>query len=118
MPESTDHTILICTTCNGAGEAGRLRAALSGRIPEGFALRAVDCMAGCRRPVTVGFQATGKAQYLFGDIETDRDAEALARFAHQYLASKTGWTCAGERPAELCDKTLARLPGIRAEALP
>ncbi|KIC21458.1 DUF1636 family protein [Leisingera sp. ANG-Vp] len=118
MLEFCDHTILICATCKGAAEASRLRAALSDRIPGRFALRAVDCMAGCGQPVTVGFQAEGKAQYLFGGIQSPADTEALARFAHQYLASETGWTNASERPAQLYDKTLARLPRIKAEAAP
>jgi len=115
MPDHSDHTILICSTCKGTGEAGKLRAALAQHIPSSFRLRAVDCMAGCGRPVTVGFQAPGKAQYLFGGIETDADTAALARFAHQYQASETGWTNAGARPAELYHKTLARLPRIKSE---
>ncbi|MFW8637607.1 DUF1636 family protein [Cribrihabitans pelagius] len=115
MQGCAEHTILICSTCMGAGGATRLRIALAGRIPESFTLRAVDCMADCDRPVTVGFQAAGKAQYLFGGIETPADAKALAEFAHQYLASKTGWTNSAERPAGLSDKTLARMPRLRTE---
>ncbi|MBE1284155.1 MAG: DUF1636 domain-containing protein [Rhodobacteraceae bacterium] len=74
-------------------------------------------MAGCERPVTVGFQAVGKASYLFGDIDLDdpADTEALGRFAHQFLDSDTGWTRAVDRPAALYEKTLARMPALRIE---
>jgi predicted metal-binding protein len=87
-----------------------LKAALSADVSQKFSLRPVDCMAGCERPATVGFQAAGKATYLFGDIESPDDIRALAQFAQQYLTSDTGWTCAGDRPAALYDKTLARIP--------
>lgn len=72
-------------------------------------------MAGCARPTTVGFQAVGKAQYLFGGIQTSRDVEALAEFAHQYQNSADGWTNATDRPRALISKTLSRLPHIQLE---
>lgn len=74
-------------------------------------------MAGCDRPATVGFQADGKASYLFGDIEGPSDLTALAEFAHQYQKSDTGWTSATDRPATLYEKTLARLPALKPEGL-
>jgi len=114
MADQTNHTILICTACKGTLAAKSLRNALIDRIPAQFVLRAVDCMAGCDRPVTVGFQASGKAQYLFGEIETDADTDALIQFAHQFLESDTGWTSASDRPEQLYNKTLARLPGPTA----
>ena len=114
MTKPADNFILICTGCNGRAAAGRVRAALAADLPPGFAIRAVDCMAGCDRPATVGFQAAGKASYLFGDIETAADLEALSSFARQYRASQSGWTSAADRPAALYTKTLARLPGFAA----
>lgn len=69
-------------------------------------------MAGCDHPVAVGFQAPGKASYLFGRIETQADERALTDFAAQYQASATGWTSATDRPAALYEKTLARLPAL------
>lgn len=113
MTETADHFILICTTCRGQGAADKIRAALSADLPQSYAFRAVDCMAGCDRPATVGFQAVGKASYLFGDIATQADLSALTLFAGQYRHSATGWTSATERPAALFDKTLARLPGLQ-----
>ena len=88
---------------------------LAQKLPDGFAIRRVNCMAGCERPTTVGFQAEGKAQYLFGDILSDQDMDALVEFASQFRDSEDGWTNATQRPSALFDKTLARLPRFAQE---
>ena len=115
MARDTDHYILICATCQGRDAAAGLRGALAGRLPDGYAFRAVDCLAGCDRPLAVGFQASGKASYLFGDIDSPEDIAALSDFAAQYKDSASGWTCASDRPPALYTKTLARLPGLTLE---
>nr|WP_321254557.1 DUF1636 family protein [uncultured Ruegeria sp.] len=115
MSDATDHILLICSTCNGDFSADKIRSSLLDALPSRFAIRSVDCMAGCARPTTVGFQATGKAQYLFGDIRTPHDIAALAEFALQYQNSADGWTCASDRPSALFDKTLSRLPRMILE---
>lgn len=107
-----EHILLICSTCQGTSAAKALRQAVEPDLPKGYRVRAVDCMAGCDHPITVGFQATGKASYLFGRIETAEDHRALAEFAAQYQASESGWTSATHRPAALYEKTLARLPAL------
>ncbi|KIN68487.1 DUF1636 domain containing protein [Sulfitobacter donghicola DSW-25 = KCTC 12864 = JCM 14565] len=73
-------------------------------------------MAGCAHPTTVGFQAANKTQYLFGDIHSTKDVDALVAFAHQYHSIPNGWCNATERPPALLDKTLARLPCFETEA--
>lgn len=115
MTDDPDHLFLICATCEGAAHADALMAAAAARLPARFALRTVDCMAGCERPTTVGFQAIGKAQYLFGDITSATDLDALVAFAHQYARSADGWTNATDRPLALMDKTLSRMPRIAQE---
>ncbi|MEM7464167.1 MAG: DUF1636 domain-containing protein [Pseudomonadota bacterium] len=109
-PDTTNHIILICTKCRGGEAASVLRAAIADGLPLEFAIRAVDCMAGCDHPTTVGFQARGKATYLFGDIDSLTDIAAVKQFAHQYLRSTNGWTSATDRPLTLYNKTLARMP--------
>lgn len=116
MPDKPDHFVLICATCTGMQPLGVMRSALAAALPDGFAIRNVDCMAGCAHPTTVGFQAIGKAHYLFGDIQTPSDIEALIAFASQYQNSADGWTKASERPVALYRKTLSRMPGISPEA--
>lgn len=116
MVITSEHTLLVCSACKGEMPAKNVESALCANVPTGYQVRMVACMAGCARPVTVGFQASGKEQYLFGDILSSADLKALAEFAHQYAASADGWTKASERPKALFDKTLARIPRIEWES--
>lgn len=112
MTGTPDHFVLICATCKGSQPVAAFREAFEGRLPQGYAIRTVDCMAGCDTPRAVGFQAVNKAQYLFGGIETKAEIAALAAFAQQYHHSPDGWTKATERPLPLLTKTLSRMPCI------
>ena len=76
----------------------------------------VRCMAGCGRPLVVGFSAPDKASYLFGDIDPVRDADALLAFAAFYAGLGDGWCNEGTRPPGLRGKTLARIPAGQAGA--
>ncbi|MCA0907315.1 DUF1636 family protein [Ruegeria marisrubri] len=108
----SDHYVLICSTCQGAMSAEAAQDVLDARLPDGFETRMVACMAGCERAMTVGFQAPGKAQYLFGDITTSHDLSALVEFATQFGDSDDGWTSASGRPPALFAKTLSRIPAL------
>jgi predicted metal-binding protein len=115
------HLITVCTDCRHMGGPCRpglellkhLQTALAEAGPavsDEFVLEGSVCMAGCARPCTVSFQASAKATYLFGDIESSGDVEALVSFAKLYRDRNDGMTRAGERPRMLGDKTLARIP--------
>ena len=114
--EPTNHTLLICSKCCGGEAAAAMRVAMADELPAGFTIRAVNCMAGCDFSATVGFQAPGKATYLFGHIDGPDDIAALAEFAVQYRQSDDGWTSATDRPAALYTKTLARIPALKSAA--
>lgn len=116
MPDTPDHFILVCESCTGGQPIDDLKEELADKLPSGFAIRASSCMAGCNHPRTVGFQAIGKAQYLFGDIQTQHEVQALAEFAFQYRDSPDGWTNATDRPRALFRKTLSRMPRIELGA--
>ncbi|WP_209940134.1 DUF1636 domain-containing protein [Ruegeria sp. HKCCE4148] len=115
MTKTADHFLLVCTTCTGAMSTDQVSGALARKLPEGFAIREVACMAGCDRPTTVGFQAPGKAQYLFGDIVSEQDLDAVVEFAGQYQLSSDGWTNATDRPLTLFTKTLSRMPALPSQ---
>jgi predicted metal-binding protein len=119
--------VTVCNTCRardvqedgsiaygerlGATITSGLVAALRARGLAGeVALAEVGCMAGCGRPCAVAVQAPGKAGYLFGDIATETEIDAIATFAGQHLALEDGWCSSLQRPAALKNKTLARLP--------
>lgn len=116
MPDTPDHFILVCESCTEGLPLDEICDALTGKLHRSFAIRASSCMAGCDSPRTVGFQAVGKAQYLFGGIQTADEVQALAEFAAQYRESPDGWTNATDRPRALSRKTLSRMPRIEQGA--
>ena len=60
----------------------------------------------------MAYSAPGKASYLFGDIDPDRDAADLIDFAHLYRSLPDGWCRESERPSGLAGKTIARIPAV------
>ena len=114
--EESSYTIHVCERCgtdghdwtNPGAELVQRLAPQSAR--RGFRLAPVRCMAGCSRPLVVGFTAPNKASYLFGDIDPARDAEALLAFGGLYARLEDGWCNEGARPGGLRGKTLARIP--------
>jgi len=115
------YAIIICNRCRdpvlGARAAQSLIERLRSKLPaERCAFETIGCMAGCDRPLAVGFRAPAKAAYLFGDINPVADADALAEFAKLYAMLPDGWSKEGERPAGLKGKTLARIPAAAAIA--
>lgn len=115
--------ILVCTSCKPKGCAekpgldliARLRAALESHP---FEVAGVACMAGCNHPCTVAFQGSGKASYLFGEIDPEADLDDLLSFAHLYDALHDGWCSSVDRPGKLRRTTLARMPALPAPSSP
>lgn len=116
------HRISVCTRCLMAeGQPGvrlqrTLRALMDGGLAEMFFVGGIPCMAGCDRPVTVGFSAVGKASYLFGDVDAGRDAGHLLEFARLYSSLADGWCSERHRPVGLAGKIIARIPGVEGVA--
>ncbi|MTH97303.1 DUF1636 domain-containing protein [Roseibium sp. RKSG952] len=120
MAEDT-HRIFVCTTCRHQGSDCRpgfelmkkLQDALAVAAPltgASFEVSGIACMAGCSRPCTVAYRASGKATYLFGDIDPDEDIDDLVAFAAQYRGLEDGWCSSPTRPGKLRRTTLARIP--------
>jgi predicted metal-binding protein len=111
---AASYAIIVCTRCrnplDGAAAAERLLSRLRKFGVDGFAVETVACMAGCDRPLAVGFRAEGKASFLFGDIRPDTDLGALSAFAELYRSLPDGWCNELQRPAGLRGKTIARIP--------
>lgn len=112
---AANYAIIVCTRCrdplSGAALAEKLIPRLQAAARQGgFIVETVACMAGCDRPLAVGFRADGKASFLFGGIEPEEDAGALAEFGALYDSLPDGWCNEGRRPAGLRGKTLARIP--------
>ncbi|WP_426232812.1 DUF1636 family protein [Pararhizobium sp. DWP3-4] len=123
MAHHPQHIITVCTDCRITGTACRPGLELLARLNDSlsrldiaggsdFSIEGTVCMAGCRRPCTIAFQASGKATYLFGDIAPDTDIRALVDFAVIFAERPDGLTREAERPRGLGGKTIARIPAV------
>jgi predicted metal-binding protein len=121
--QSAPHQILVCKACKHRGDAckpgfallTRLRAAIAtAGLGDRFEVSGTACLAGCvtdhGAPCVVGYRATEKATWLFGDIDPDQPLDDLVAFARSYAALDDGWMTGKDLPAPLCDTTLARIP--------
>jgi predicted metal-binding protein len=93
----------------------QLRAAIdSAGLGDDFEVSGTACLAGCvpdhGEPCVIGWRATGKATWLFGDIDPDQPLDDLVEFARAYAALEDGWMNGRDLPPRLCDTTLARIP--------
>ena len=92
-----------------------MRAAVAAAgLGESFEISGTACLAGCvpdhGEPCVVGYRATEKATWLFGDIDPDQPLYDLIAFARSYAALDDGWLNGRDLPPRLCDTTLARIP--------
>jgi len=121
MGQAPKHRIFICTSCRlrggtcrpGFALIERLRAAIQAAgdaISDDFEISGVACMAACDMPCTVGYHASKKAAYLFGNIDADQDIDELVAFARLYRSHEDGWFAGKLYPEKLRENTLARVP--------
>ena len=123
VAQTAPHQIPVCKACKHKGDACKpgfrllkaLRAAVSAAgLGDEFEVSGTACLAGCvpdhGEPCVVGWRATGKATWLFGDIDPDQPLDDLIAFARAYAALEDGWMTGKVLPPRLCDTTLARIP--------
>lgn len=123
VAHSAPHQILVCKACKHTSQActqgfqllKRLRAAISAAgLGDEFEVSGTACLAGCvpdhGKPCIVGWRATAKATWLFGDIDPDQPFDDLIAFARAYAAQEDGWMTGRDLPPRLSDTTLARIP--------
>ncbi len=123
VAQSAPHQILVCKACKHKDDAckpgfellKKLRAAIQAAdLGDSFEVSGTACLAGCvpdhGEPCVVGYRATEKATWLFGDIDPDQPMDDLVAFARSYAALDDGWMNGKDLPPRLCDTTLARIP--------
>jgi predicted metal-binding protein len=123
VAQSAPHQLLVCKACKHKGDPckpgfellKKLRAAIQAAgLGETFEVSGTACLAGCvpdhGEPCVVGYRATEKATWLFGDIDPDQPLDDLIEFARRYAALEDGWMNGRDLPQRLCDTTLARIP--------
>ncbi len=123
VAQSAPYQILVCKACKPKDQAckpgfdllKKLRTAIaSSGLGDAFEVSGTACLAGCvpdhGEPCVIGYRATAKATWLFGDIDPDQPLDDLIAFARSYAAFDDGWMTARDLPPSLCDTTLARIP--------
>jgi predicted metal-binding protein len=76
-------------------------------------VRPVQCLSVCKRPATVAVTSADGYTFLFGDLQTESGAAALASFVKSYQKSDYGLVPWRERAEVLRKGTVARVPPMR-----
>ncbi|QDI75115.1 DUF1636 family protein [Leisingera aquaemixtae] len=112
-------TLTVCLTCRregadpeGARPGAILHAALAeAGMPEGVALRGVECLSSCKRGCAVAL--VGGAErwtYVYGDLDPDQHVPEILEGAAAYAATADGVVPWRERPQTFRKQSVARIP--------
>ncbi|MEM6491842.1 MAG: DUF1636 domain-containing protein, partial [Pseudomonadota bacterium] len=123
-------TLSVCTRCRGidAGDSDEARAgyrlaqAIYDRFPAsaaaraGVRLRGVRCMSQCKRACAIALSDDAKFTLLFGDLDPERDSDAVLELARLYADAADGLVARGERPVALRAGILGRIPPLGVDS--
>ena len=120
---ATATTIYVCITCRRAGEPdtgsapGLLLASATSRAAEGtgVTVRRVRCLANCNRGLSAAIRRDGAWTYVFGGLDSDRDAAALVEGARLFARASDSIMPWRGRPEVLKRGLIARVPPIDFE---
>jgi predicted metal-binding protein len=120
MP-TPDTTIFICISCTVDGapsdKPGRalfeqVGDAITARQGCGVTVKAVDCLAVCKRPCTVALSGEGKWTYVVGDLSPGTHAEDVLAAAISYGESINGVIPWRQRPQAFRKGVISRVPPL------
>ena len=103
----SDVTIFVCVSCTVDGARSdkpgrdlfeRVSGAIGDRPDCQAEVKAVDCLAVCKRPCTVALAGDGKWTYVVGDLDPDTHAEDVIAAALSYGATINGIIPWKQRP--------------------
>ncbi len=106
----------ICVACGSTSPDGpdglRLHDALAAACAgePSIAVRAVDCLAVCDRPVTLAFRALGRWTYVVGDVPASGAVTEVIAAARAVSRSPHGVPPISERPWFFRKGVIGRLP--------
>ena len=75
-----------------------------------LSLKPISCMNACKRSCSVGFASKGKVSYLFGDLKAEEHEKEILECVSLYVSKFDGIVKKAERPENLKENILARLP--------
>jgi predicted metal-binding protein len=89
-----------------------LRPVMQANAPD-VKVRAVQCLGVCKRPATIAVSAPDGYTFVFGDLEPESGAPAVAAFALSYSMGDYGFVPWAERPELLRSRLVARIPSVK-----
>jgi predicted metal-binding protein len=113
--------VSVCTTCQlsadettriGARMLDAMRPVMQARAPE-VQVRAVQCLGVCKRPATIAVSAPDGYTFVFGDLEPQSGADAVASFVLSYRIVDYGFVPWIARPELLRSRLVARIPSVK-----
>lgn len=118
---ASDVTIFICVSCTAEGERsdrpGRIlfetvSSAIGRRQDCSAEVKAVDCLAVCKRPCTVALAGDGKWTYVVGDLSPETHADDVVAAALSYGATSNGIIPWKQRPQSFRKGVISRIPPL------
>jgi len=118
--EHATTVIYVCTTCRRPDDPedhprpGRAFAAATERAAQdtGIAVQPLRCLANCKRGCSAILRRSDAWAYVFGNLDPDRDAEALVQGAQLLAHSIDGLLPWRGRPEVLKRNMMARVPPL------
>ena len=121
---TTPITLFVCTSCRLPVEGdvferpGKTMAdELTRRVEAAGAagavrVEAVECLAVCKRPVSVSLSGEGRFMYVIGDIDPTLHLDDIVAGARAYAATSNGMVPWRERPPIFRKGVIARIPPL------
>lgn len=116
-------TVFVCTSCRrqiGAGDEAfdtpgkDFAIALAARLAPHrmITVEPVECLAVCKRPLTIALSGEGRFMYLIGDLDPDLHLDDVANASRAYAATSNGIVPWRERPQTFRKGVVARIPPL------
>ena len=107
--------VSVCTTCKAAdGDQAigplLLDATRAAIDDAGVTVRAVQCLGVCKRPGTIAVTAPDRYTFIFGDLQAETSAAAIAAFVKSYARANLGLVPWRERAEVIRRGLVARIP--------
>lgn len=116
---TTPIIISVCVTCKhpDANNPARPGVALFDAVQQAtmddganVRVRRVQCLGVCKRPATAAVSGHDRYTFVFGDLNAEGGADALATFARSYRRAPYGLVPWRERPEAIRRGLVARIP--------
>ena len=116
-------TVFVCTSCKrqfgdrpdfvempGKDFAAVLAARLVGQV--NITVEPVECLAVCKRPLTIALSGEGRFMYIIGDLDPELHLDDVASASLAYAATSNGIVPWRERPQTFRKGVVARIPPL------